>query len=452
MSTVAGLYRAKWGAKPLPEAVRKSQVNTSAMWSKAVLTYPGVDLAGDVLDPSGLLFDTHKLDPAIDLEHGRDSIGDYPVAWARESLSKPGGEYAVEYRSLNVAPDGAPPDFRDLPIGTSYFDPGCKVSAQVFALVEQDVLPAVSLEFRPVPGCYKSLGRSPLEPRDAYHFAKADVVKWTVCARGVNEGALSLTKSLRGQVPAELAKIVADNRVNVGGRWETLAPRLLKALRPLVAPPTRTTVRVERKAMDERDDMLDGAPVDDADMDTAAMTAVEDEVAEDTAPASNGVTALYAHVQAVADLCDKLEADLGSSDNPQLIADGRKAIEMMRAQLAKVSATADKHDAKLQAALGKGETEPDGDEMADATETDGDGDSPLDYEPDDEEVEKALRRDADGVLLHVARPVYRKALQVKRFKLADIEKAKPVEKPGDGRIDELEARLNRLLDKATKYL
>lgn len=421
MSTVAGLYRAKWGAKPLPEAVRKSQVNTSAMWSKAVLTYPGVDLAGDVLDPSGLLFDTHKLAPCIDLEHGRDSIGDYPVAWARESLSLPGAPYAVEYKSLNVAPDGAPPDYRDLPIGTSYFDPACKVSAQVFALVEQDVLPAVSLEFRPVHGCYKSLGRSPLEPRDAYHFAKADVVKWTVCARGVNEGALSLTKSLRGQVPC-LERIIRDNRVNVGGRWEPLAPRLLKALRPMLAPPTRTTVRVE-KAMEERDDMLDEMPVDDADMDTAVMMAAE----EDAAPASNGVSGLYAASQAVLDACEQLKAALEQTDSADLYRDGLKHCDMMEAVAEKIKAAGDKHDAKLQS-LKAGRDEPE----------------EADEEPADMET------DGDGIIKSVRKPYYT-VLKARRFALRDLD-AQPVQKSADDLTPQELAAMSARLARASKKL
>jgi hypothetical protein len=409
------------------------------MTALSVLSAPYPDLAGDVVEPSGLNFSPHRSDPGIDLEHGRDPlVKGRPVAWARPSLSKPGPYHEPVPTRLNFGTDEAP-EWHVVPVGTEWYDPGDRLSSQTFALVEQDALPGRSLEFTPVKGFAKAIGYSDLEGRPSYHFAKADVLRWTVCARPVCEQAFQVQKSVA--VPPSLGKILSDRRVNVGGRWEPLCGALLKALSPYAEPPpNRTTVRVEKAMDDEMDPMADALP--DADTQTAL------EADTDTAPASNGVTAIYNHVQQLEDAADALEGDLASSDNPKLIAEVKAFLADLRKHTAKTKKLADKHDAKLQAALGTAtDDEPEEFEAETEEVEDDDGEGADEFEEmDEEEVEKALARDASGILTNV-RPVYKKALRGKRFNAQDIQKGQePQDSPEDlAFLREQEAKFQRAL-------
>jgi hypothetical protein len=218
MSSAQPVYRTRHAV------VRKAVADTRTLSVKAALTFPLYDLAGDWVEPSGCDFSSHRRDPWVDLEHTGRRVG-----WARKSLSAAGSPYSVEL-STQTLDDGTR---CTLPFGTTYFDPSDRVSSQVFALVAQDALPGVSLEFRPVPGFCKSLGRrSPLEARDAMRFDRADVVRWTHCATPVNAGALTVVKSLRSPVPPELAKVLSDNRV----AGEVLCEPIRKALAAYTTP------------------------------------------------------------------------------------------------------------------------------------------------------------------------------------------------------------------------
>jgi hypothetical protein len=405
--SAAATYRTRYG-RPLP--VLKSRLSASGMWSKAVLSAPYPDLAGDVVDPAGLDFTLHKSDPAVDLEHGRDpSVRGMPVAWLRDTLSEPGGRYAVDMVRLNFGPDGGPEEWHTVPVGTNYFDKSCRVSSQVFALVEADALPAVSLEFRPVPGFLKSLGRSPLEPRDAYRFARAEVFGLAVCAKGVCPHALTVTKSaaVAEQVPPALGKILRDRRVNVGGSYEPLHPYILKALLPLAPQPTRTTARVE-KAMDD-EAQAQTAPDDMATTNEAAL-----EPESGAGGPTPTAQAAYDLAQGARDLCDQIKAAAAKGEHKP----GRKKLAALCEKLDAVSEMAMAVGKQVDADLSGGE--PDGDE----------GD---DEAPEPEVTDEDMEPDEDGVLKGIP-PVFRKS--VKRFTLADlsaapVQKAPPAADPED---------------------
>jgi hypothetical protein len=414
--------------------VRKARdIDRGKMLVRSVLTFPVPDLAGDVVDPAGLDFSPHQLDPCIDLEHSRTELKGFPVAWARESLSREGAPYAVEYIEL---PTGDAGEVDALPVGTSYFDPACRIGSQTFALVEQGLLPGVSLEFKSVPGFFKAIGYSELERRPSYHFGRASVLRWTLCRQGVNEGAMHVAKSV---VPTDFDRVLRDKRVNVGGAWEPLHGRLLKALAGCapVHNPTRTTVRVEKAMEDddfENDDagMDMGAPDDMGDdMETAVMDDMGDMT--DDAPPANGVSAIYAHVQALEDAADQLEGDLNNSDNPKLITEVRATIADLRKHSAKLKKLGDKHDSKLQAVKG-------GDEMPEDTDAESAG------EPDGDED---MERDDEGVLKAV-RPCYRallvkKARKVRAYSARDLDTAKKAKKQADPALLEQIARLEKRL-------
>jgi len=401
---------------------------------RSVLTCPVYDLAGDWVDPDGLNFKPHEQDPSIDLEHQRTSIRGYPVAWARESLSEPGAPYAVEMVRLNCAGEGEPDEYHTLPVGTNYFDPKDRISTQTFALVEQGALPAVSLEFAPVRDAMESLGRSPLERRDAYRFRRANVVKWTLCAIPVNPGALHVQEDDRGTVaksfdpvPLALATVLRDGRVNVGGTWEVLSPIIRKALVPLAPPaPNRTTVRVEKAMEPDEMDEFDGNLGEPMDMGTENDAEFADETAGAEDVAHPGVQTMYAEADALLDSCDRLKAAAQKTESAAIFKDKMKIVAEIEKLAAKLKGTADKHDANLMAI--KGGEQPEMTENAEVDPEAVDMDTEVAEDEDGEPVEdtfgKAVR------VFSAVRPVYKKALATVRkakprqFKATEIKKSK----------------------------
>lgn len=422
------------------------KADTRRLCVQSVLSWPYPDLAGDVVDLDGIDFTPHQSHCEIDLEHARTHLKAYPVAWARESLSKPGAPYAVERVRMDLAGEGEPEEWHTVPIGTSYFDPADRISHQTFALVEQGLLPAVSGEFRMVPNCYKALGPSPLEPRSAYRFTKSLWDKWTLCARPVNGGAMHLdddtiAKSLT--VPDGLAKMLVDRRVSVGGLWEPLHGRLLKALADVVTPSfNRTTVRVEKAAMEPDDDDFgalggDGFP-DEGGTDADLTPDMDADMGDGGAPA-NGVTAMLAHADEVMEALERFKSSLESSDNPQLIKDAMKWVADSESSLEKLVSTANKHDAKIQAAKGNGPAPDEGDdEQADDDEEPTEGDDADGDEDEGDDDESPLKK-----ALAKVRPVYTQAIRVlkaqpRRLKASEVKKAK---EQSASRAAEVAARL-----------
>jgi hypothetical protein len=366
--------------------VFKASVDTKQLTSTAVLSYPEPDLAGDIVIPEGMDFSPHSLDPRVDLEHRRDpAFGDATVGWARTTCKAPGGYYTV--RPVNLECGKA---VRPLPVATTHFDSSSRLETQAFAMVERDVLPAVSVEFIPDMQFAKSLGRSPLEPRDAYEFGKCRVVRYTLCAKGVCPSAL-VAKAVAYD---PLRSVLSAGRI--GG--EELHPTIKKALAHYT-PGKPNTVRGGYAPTVEKADMADEYPA-------APDAAPEAEAApEDTAPALGGVAAKYKYVQAVQDALAAYTEDMKSSDSPELRAKAEKFQAKGQAHIEEVKACADAHDAKLNG----GEDDDDGEE----------GDEP------DSDTETDMSTDEDGTLKAVRQPYkpFLKACRAKRFTIAEINKA-----------------------------
>ena len=330
---------------------------------RAVLSVAVEDVAGDIVLPDGLNFAPHQADPWVDLEHeAKLKEVRRPVGWARSTLDLPGGSYAVTKARLDVPGLGA----QELPIGTTYFDRDNALQRQVYHLVRSGALPGVSLEFRPVEGFFKSRGfdspyPAPLPRRDAYEFARADVVRWTHCVEPVCPGALTVLKSLPPELDP-LAKALRDKRVEGEALhlhiWKSLAR--YQHMTTLVAVNKSTSARA-----------ADGDP-----------------------PANNGVTALYAHAQAIEGACDQFESNLGYTDNPRLLKEALALCAKARALALSAKQCGDRHDEKLQAMKSGGGDELDGD-------------------PDPEGTEPDMERDAEGVFKAV-RSAYRPLLKARR--------------------------------------
>ena len=378
--------------------VLKAVADSRELCVVGALTSPGLDRAGDRVRPEGLDFTSHRRNPAVDLEHARDpDVRDAVVGWCRKSLSRPGGDYGVRWSTVDVPGHGS----QRLPFAWTWFDPSDRLQSQVFSLYEQGALTGYSLEFRPV--TMKAIGWSDLDGRPAYDFRRCDVVRYTCCAVPVCEGALVaadgvIRKSLAGQVPEPLRKILTDNRV--GG--EPLHPTIAKAYR---LTPTRTVVRVE-KAMDEQTVYDEAAP---------ELTGADDHAESDGdegGEATPTAQACYDCAQMLADCCQQVRDALGKSEHVA----GKKKLMALCDQIEKVAEKA--------TAVG---------DMV-AADVGGDGD--MDEDDEEPEVEPdAMEPDDDGVIKALSAPrrrVYRKA--VKRFALAEISKgmaATPAPAPQD---------------------
>jgi hypothetical protein len=389
-------YRTRIDVVTLPPTVLKATgADTSALTWTTVLTTPIVDKAGDYVEPEGGDYSPHMADGGvIDLEHRRHPhFKSLPIASAYDSLWEPGGKYCVWLKALNFAPDGEPDDVHTVPIGREHYDRNLRHSMQAFAMREQGALPGSSLEFEPDWAFCKSLGRSPLENRDAYNFGKYRVHRWTACAIPVNDGALVGKAIPSEQVPHE-HRIFTDRRILVGANYEPLCPLILKAF-ALDDPrrTKRTTVRVETKAMpkpapapveDDEEETDDVVPdvADTGDDDADLTTANDDAAGDDGGMPSNGVSAFYKHAETLEMLLDELEQDLEATDSPNLYTDGQKLVAEGRAFAAKVKGSGDKHDAKNQAVRGKGSEPPDEDVDP----------KTVDMSKDDDGVFKSIRR------------------------------------------------------------
>jgi len=386
-----GTYRVTWGVTPINKAVADN-------WSvRAVLTLPILDLAGDLVRPDGLDFSPHAADPWVDLEHGRTEHDRRPVGWARKSLHRPGAPYSVEWADLDVPGVGT----CRLPVGTTYFDRDDPLQRQVYELIRQDALPGVSLEFLPIESRVIA-NQSPLEPRPAYEFLKARVLRWSHCVEPVNPGALTVLKSVPPSVEV-IAKAVRDRRVGD----EPIDPYLEHVLKSLHLEERQvqrgnktfiTQLLREDRTMPDDDDRSTAYEPDPDGPDTDDADAGE----PDDSPPNNGVSALYAHVQTLLDACEQLEEDLESTDNPDLYKAGQELCEQTRDLAEKIKAVADEHDSKLQS-LKSGSSEPE----TEGTDEAGD-----------------ISTDREGMLKAV-RPVYRDVLKaargrVKRYRMRDI--------------------------------
>lgn len=362
------------------QAVRKAVANTRDLSVTAVLTWPGPDLVGDVVHPNGLDFAPHARDPWNDLEHNGQCVG-----WARKSLSRPGGPHAVEWLTI---------EGHKLPVGTTYFDPGDWLSAQVFGLVAEDALPGVSLEFHPVPHKFKAIGRGP-HGQPSYEYAAGRVVRWCHCAQPVNEGATVAKSASARPATDKLLSVLSAGRLGS----EQLHPTIKKAFAEYL--PARRAFRVE-KAMDPTDPMA---------------TAYDEQPAADPAPEPDGdegtsPTAMAANnlAQGITDLCEQVRADLAKGEHVK----GRKAINKVIDAIESYVEDAVKAAKMVEADLSD-------DEPAD------------DAEPAEPEVsEEELEPDEDGTL-KCFRPAVKKAL--KRYTLKTIEKARETAAEADRGAD-----------------
>lgn len=427
---------------------------------EAVLTYPIRDLQGDVVEPGGIdwtEFNTVN-GRLVNVEHG-------PYV----------GRAEVEYKSLPILDANKQPDERlgmiRLPVGVTTFfkssadagrdaellrkydgrdrvvglyspDECAEYAEQTYPLVMDGTLSGTSLEFRPNGPegvAFKSLGKSPMLDRPAYHFYSTDAIGFAAaCYLPVNPVAGYSAAS-----PETIAR--AEKAIRLCERPSTLDV-IRKSLRPLTAllkPPSgRVTAPVRRdntmstktapwrvnKAELYEDDMLETGPGEVVEG-VAATEPDGDEMPATAAAAMQGA-------QGASDLCAMIRDMAKKGEHVK----GRKKLAAICDTLDKIAAEYQSVADMVLADVG------DGEEMA---ETDAD---PLPVETDDDGMIQAKSLSATRWrplrAAFVAPAVFKKAAPWTPEQLKTAKKARPVNKDETekllewamNRIDELEAK------------
>jgi len=346
------------------------KADPSALTATALLTSPEIDYEGDWVQPDGGVWEPDlyvRTGVPVDRAHG-EKIGRGTVEMMKKSFD--GKEWIV-------------------PIGTTYFTKGNRLSEQTFRLVNDDIMTGVSLEFRPLVA--KSMGhRAALSNRDAMRYDRWHAYGWAHDIQPINANARTLLPEVEQKALVRIEKAI---KIAESGRYgsEYQHPLIVKSFSALVPKPKY--VRVE-KAMDETlapEGMIGDAP---------------DMGGSDTYPTA---AAAFDFAQAISDACDAAEAGIGNGEHVKGIGKLRKLIEDVRSYADDSSAIGEMVEADLD---GKMDTEG---EAADDTTTETE-DNEMDAADDDEgPVEKAVFR--KGVL------ITKSGYVPKRFRASDFKPA-----------------------------
>jgi len=347
---------------------------------EAVLTYPIRDLQGDVVEPGGIdwtEFNTLN-GRLVNVEHG-------PYI----------GRAEVEYKSLPILDANKQPDERlgmiRLPVGVTTFfksaadagrdaellrkydgrgrvvglyspDECAEYAEQTYPLVMDGTLSGTSLEFRPAGPehvAFKSLGKSPMLDRDAYHFYRTEAIGFAAaCYLPVNPVAGYSAAS-----PETIAR--AEKALRLCERSSTLDV-IRKSLRPLtqlLKPPSgRVTAPVRRepqmstatRRLKKAEEMYDDEPL----METGPGEVVEEVAAvepdgDEMAPMGDDMkptpAALLQLAQSLKDACLMATDIAANGEHPG----GKKALKKFCEQVAamadKIAAMGDKVAADVDA-------------------------------------------------------------------------------------------------------
>ncbi len=399
----------------------------------AVLTYPGVDYDGDSVNPEGGDWSDYPSDPVVNWEH-----------------TVPVGRGIVSLKSVPHETDGSVV----VPVGTTKFfergadlrgmslqgcDPNTgyrrefshreclEAAAQNALLVSDGLVTGVSMEFRPAGeegDAYWARGpQSLLLNRKAFHFENWQGLGYAHALRPKNPNAQTIT--------ADVEKCMKAAR---DGAWadKPLGPLFLKAFAPFKPASTRTTVRVETKAMPAPTEMDDDVDTGIEDGGTGG-----DEGAGDTGEMHTPPTAAHGYdaAQQVEDALSNLEANLTNSEAIGLKKKYMGIIAKMRGMLAQIVGHADDHvdtinSANSEGGEGEGETEetPEGGEDETPEEPEVEPEEPEGEEDDDVPagLKKSftLKKSLTGLL--VTKSGYApKGIRFKASQIRDVPKPAP---------------------------
>lgn len=353
---------------------------------RSILTYPLTDYAGDYVRPDGGDWSEYPSNPLVNWTHetpiGRGSVTHKSLKLNNETTTVAVGETQFFQKAADLK--GIDLTRRETgtyrPIGR-YSERECLETAeQVERLVRDDIATGVSVEFKAID--YRELPqRSVLENRNCRHVERWKALAYAHAMQPVNAGARTLLTAAP-EVQEKAARILSINRIN----GQAIQPVILKALQS-IAPraSTRTTVRIENKAMDELSDM---PPTQDS-------VAQDEEIpGAPTDGPTPAVRTLLDGAQMLLDLGEQLTQSISQSEHKKARKYVAKIIEELTATAEEMNGMAEKVKAELD------------DEPAEPSESDDsadEADEPSEVDEDsEEEVEveaKAITRRDDGSII-----------------------------------------------------
>lgn len=316
--------------------------NTKELWAEAVLTTPRQDLEGDVIDPLGVRFDDYARNPVVLWEHGLGSI-DTPIA----KCEHPNG-----ILSLVPSAEGI--------LCRSYFSRRDKQSMQIFALIDEGLVRAMSIRATPID---ESVRVIPFKSGERGLFVGESMMREaTWCKLGMN--------------PEAVAKCLDRGRIN----GEALVPDLAKSLAAVAAPQSvagcglpdfsktnggnmdnNTHPDDEQKALDGQTDETIKSDEEVAD---EALEKTDEASEDEQIAAPYSATLMGAVHRSLSDLGSNLKAGLGPLEQEEVremlaamdtdISDKLLAIEGLHDKL---------HGEQLESLCPGGKCDGDGDEM-----------------------------------------------------------------------------------------
>lgn len=329
------------------ELVRRDRVDPGRMTVRGATTYPDFDLDGDFVRPDGGDWSEYPKDPLVNYEHVV-RVGRGRIDMLAGSAVFPGDPVAKSHRIpvLTTTFFQSVGDLSGLPLGGLKPAEALEASEQTFRLIESGHLRGLSLEFHPVHGCYRVIGKSLLKRRPAYDFQNWVGVGVAHCARGVNPKAgltphlKSMAAAGRLELPPEVNELrtIAERGRFPGGK--PLCPVIRKSLRWLAELPRPAAVvggyAPRTKAMPaDATEEFETAPADPGAEQTPADDGFGDDGAVDMKP---GPTAYAKFAQALMDAADAAVADSAGSDHPDIEADIADLAEEVKALAAKALA------------------------------------------------------------------------------------------------------------------
>jgi hypothetical protein len=214
-SSAIGLQQLDYGFLP--------EIDSGSMSVRFRICTPHIDREGDIIEPSGVMWENYRMAPVVKYEHGFSGIS-LPIARSADN----NGLLHVSYGD-----SAGNPEMEDALYARAFFSERNELSAQMFGLIDEGFLRAASIHVLPVEGSYRKL------PNEGTHAFESDLLEWSVCTVAVNPN--SYAKSLKKDSRlSELLNLQLDaaskilERKTIGTR--TLLPSIAKCLSTIQPP------------------------------------------------------------------------------------------------------------------------------------------------------------------------------------------------------------------------
>lgn len=218
-STSMGLQQLDYGFLP--------EIDSGSMSVRFRICTPHIDREGDIIEPSGVMWENYRMAPVVKYEHGFSGIS-LPIARSADN----NGMLHVSYGDAN-----GDMELEDALYARAFFSENNELSAQMFGLIDEGFLRAASIHVLPVEGRYRQL------PNEGTHALESDLLEWSVCTVAMNPN--SYAKSLKKDSRlSELLNLQLDAANKILGKnsigTRKLLPSIAKCL-AAVKPPKKAS-------------------------------------------------------------------------------------------------------------------------------------------------------------------------------------------------------------------